>query len=311
MAILQTCVDSQLAPTCPLTKSSNVSLVRTVPTSELIRRWNSAMGIDISRELSGIEQIEMYYSAMADFTFFRPETAAGSAWIYEQLSHFDWYYMPNKWEHSIALDRLADRECILEVGCGQGEFLSLLRSQGCPCFEGVELNSVAADSARRAGFTAHTQPLEEFAATHRDRFDAVCAFQVLEHIAAPIPFLEAAISLLRPRGSLLLSVPNADSYLQLEPWNLLDLPPHHMARWTENTFRWVAQRYALELVSAKTEPLAPYHASAYVTAKLSKYVPLREIARLGGRLGGAILRSTPRLRRQLTGHTIFVELRRP
>jgi 2-polyprenyl-3-methyl-5-hydroxy-6-metoxy-1,4-benzoquinol methylase len=306
----QTCDDSRKTVLCPLTRSSDVSLVRTIPAHELIRRWKSGMRMDISNELSGIEQIDMLYSALADFMFFSPSTVAGSGWLYAQLAQFPWYYMPDKWEHAYAAERLSSCGRVLEVGCGQGEFLQRLQSKGCPYVEGVELNAAAAQSAREKGFVAHSQPLEDFSVGHAGRFDAVCAFQVLEHIADPISFLEAAISLLQPGGLLLLSVPNADSYLQLESWNLLDLPPHHMSRWTEKTFRWVARQFSLELISVKTEPLASYHASAYVTAKLSKYLRVRELARMGGRLGGALLRSVPVLRHQLTGHTLLVELRK-
>jgi hypothetical protein len=67
---------------------------------------------------------------------------------------------------------------------------------------------------------------------------------------------------------LLIGVPNVHSFLRHQR-NLLDLPPHHMSRWSDRLLHRIPEFYPLRLVHLKTEPLAEYHVEAYVNAYLS------------------------------------------
>jgi len=51
---------------------------------------------------------------------------------------------------------------LLDVGCNKGRGLLIYQHNGFSP-EGLELNEKAAQDARKAGFTVHTQTLEEFA----------------------------------------------------------------------------------------------------------------------------------------------------
>ena len=90
------------------------------------------------------------------------------------------------------------------------------------------------------------------------QYDAICAFQVLEHVPAPRRFLSTLISCLRPSGLLIVGVPNADGYLRLQ-CNILNMPPHHMTHWSSRSLRSLVNLYPLQLVTLQTEPLASYH----------------------------------------------------
>jgi SAM-dependent methyltransferase len=99
--------------------------------------------------------------------------------------------------------RTARRDALLEIGCGNGFFLQQARRQGWREVRGVE---PSADAVRRA-------PPELDGAIVRDvmrgglfapeTFDAVCLFQVLDHIANPGALLEECLAVLRPGGCIL------------------------------------------------------------------------------------------------------------
>ena len=69
------------------------------------------------------------------------------------------------------------------------------------------------------GFDIYELMLDELKKKTDQRFDVICAFQVLEHISNPREFLEDIISLLRPSGKILLAVPNSAVMKKIDPQN--------------------------------------------------------------------------------------------
>jgi len=98
---------------------------------------------------------------------------------------------------------------LLDVGCNEGRGLEFYRGRGFSA-EGLELNKTAAERARAKGFTVHGVPLEEF--PREAVFDIVVMANVLEHTFDPVSTIRAARRVLRPGGSLWLSVPNLKSW---------------------------------------------------------------------------------------------------
>jgi len=114
---------------------------------------------------------------------------------------------------------------VLDVGCGTGDLLSVLRERGFEG-EGIELSGDAVRIARDRGLTARSLTAEALAQTEAGRFDAVTMLNVLEHVPAPAQLLDACRTLLGPGGALLVRVPNDFTELQeaarrklgAEPW---------------------------------------------------------------------------------------------
>jgi SAM-dependent methyltransferase len=75
---------------------------------------------------------------------------------------------------------------ILDVGCGNGRFLGLLRDFGCPEWRlvGIDLDADAAAECRARGFEAHVGRVEDFDVAG-PRFDAVIMLQLIEHVEDP------------------------------------------------------------------------------------------------------------------------------
>lgn len=117
---------------------------------------------------------------------------------------------------------------VLDVGCATGNFLNALRQIGWQP-RGVELNEQAAHYARqRLDLDVHTGTLEE-AQFQADQFDLVIFWDVLEHVFNPTETLTEAARITRPKGRLLLTLPNPhsiDARLFGSYWAGWDIPRH-------------------------------------------------------------------------------------
>lgn len=101
---------------------------------------------------------------------------------------------------------------VLEVGFGNGVFLSYCRSQGWNV-TGTELLPELVEIARAAGFDAYRA--DELPNLPDGEFDLVVALDVFEHIPPEhsIAFLRAVSDKLSADGALLLRFPNVDTWI--------------------------------------------------------------------------------------------------
>lgn len=250
-------------PSCPLCLSETVSRIETFATARLVAAWRDRYRIDIEGELRGRTEIPLWACARCDLQFF-PGELAGSASMYEQLQRHDWYYVHDKWEHHEALRAVSRGDRLLEIGAGEGDFVALAAAKGADAL-GIELNPGAVRRATELGRRVEPRDLADLARERPGAFDLVASFQLLEHLADPRAFLLDAIKLLRPGGRLLTAVPNADSWIKHED-NLLDLPPHHVTRWTPRCLERLGETLPLVTEQVAFEPLPPYHVPAFVEA---------------------------------------------
>jgi SAM-dependent methyltransferase len=170
-------------------------------------------------------------------------------------------YSVQKWDFLEGLRDLRAGERVLEVGCGPGHFLNLLREVGCEPI-GMESSPIAAAQARARGHTVHEslQPL----LAGKDRFASIYAFHVIEHVPDPLHFLNDLRRLLQPGGRIGIAVPDQDGPIRLIEPCPQDMPPHHATRWSRYTFERAAQRVELRIARAAREPLTRDNAYYYL-----------------------------------------------
>jgi len=172
--------------------------------------------------------------------------------------------MSEKWEFDIALKSLSQSKNILEIGSALGSFMKACLHKGLSA-TGIELNEAAVKIAKDRGLPVAHADIHQYVEEYPESSDAVCSFQVLEHIPDPKSFIESSLKALRKRGMLVLSVPNSESFLKYQN-NLLDMPPHHMTRWSEASFKALEKIFPIRLEKVFFEPLAAYHVSDYMHA---------------------------------------------
>jgi 2-polyprenyl-3-methyl-5-hydroxy-6-metoxy-1,4-benzoquinol methylase len=132
---------------------------------------------------------------------------------------------------------------ILDVGCGDALFFDRLRQFGE--VEGIESAPELVDPngphrARItvAPFDANFQPGKNY--------DLVLMLDVLEHLDAPEQTLRQALSLLKPGGQVVLTVP---AFRML--WTQHDRLNQHRTRFTKRSFDRVARASGMKIVSSR------------------------------------------------------------
>jgi O-antigen chain-terminating methyltransferase len=108
------------------------------------------------------------------------------------------------------LETLRGSAPVLDLGCGRGELLDMLREAGIEA-RGVELDPALAQAARRRGLeVAESEVLEHLEKQPPDSLGAVTAIHLVEHLeAAEVLALLAEIRrVLRRGGLLLIECPN-------------------------------------------------------------------------------------------------------
>jgi len=170
------------------------------------------------------------------FNSFAPSLASENAGFREeyfgelaQLEAGNWWFRARNALIVWAIDTyLPDCRNFLEIGCGTGFVLSGI----CSAFPSIELSGSEISSTGLA-FAAKRVPSAQFSqmdARHipfREAFDAVGAFDVVEHIADDEAVIAEVGKALRPGGSLLVTVPQHPSL-----WSPQDEHAHHARRYT-------------------------------------------------------------------------------
>lgn len=249
---------------CPLCGSENLHFCQSYEVKRILHEWEF-FKINIKEYISNYSLIHLLNCNDCNIQFFVPTINFATNLLYEQLEKFDWYYMSEKWEHKIALKDLIKSENILEIGSGFGDFIKKVINKKGNVIEGIELNETAVIESQRRGLPVKSVDLQEIAQEFPGHYDAVCSFQVLEHVPNPREFLDNMCNLLKPGGKLILGIPNAESFLKHQ-FNILDMPPHHMTRWSQSTLEKLPELFPIQLDHIKFEPLADYHVNGYVGA---------------------------------------------
>jgi SAM-dependent methyltransferase len=141
---------------------------------------------------------------------------------------------------------------LLDVGCGNGDFLVRMRELGWQV-AGQDPDPGAARVVRELGIECSERPLS--ADSFSEPFDAITLHHVIEHVHDPIELLGACRSLLVPGGRLWLATPNAESFAAQRfgrDWLALDCP-RHLVVFTQPSLDFALGRAGFESASVKAD----------------------------------------------------------
>lgn len=140
---------------------------------------------------------------------------------------------------------------VLDVGCGTGRLLSLLRDVGEPSWEyrGIELDERAVETARARGFNAERARVEDYRPD--GPFDLILLQQVIEHVADPAALLRTLGSWLAPGGVVVLETPNLGGWdyrlFRERLWGGYHFP-RHWVLFSRASLRRLAEAAGLDVV---------------------------------------------------------------
>jgi 2-polyprenyl-3-methyl-5-hydroxy-6-metoxy-1,4-benzoquinol methylase len=139
-------------------------------------------------------------------------TAQESAYIETQLQA-----NLNKFKNQVEIltkHMLPQGAKVLDIGCGGGLFLSLLKQRGAQVM-GIELSDSRAQYAKtKHGLNIDKHPIESdfWQGGYAQHFEAVTLWDVIEHVNFPQRTLQSAVNVLKPGGLVLIDTPCRDSF---------------------------------------------------------------------------------------------------
>lgn len=136
-----------------------------------------------------------------------------------------------------------------ELGCAAGAYLLQLQQQGWKV-TGVEPGNQPAEAARRAGLDVRTGTLDSVEVP-AGAYDFAASWMVIEHVPSPRQTLTDLFQVLRPGGTLAISVPNAGSWESRffgSAWDAWDLP-RHLHHFSPRSIRRLLQQCGFDDVS--------------------------------------------------------------
>lgn len=142
---------------------------------------------------------------------------------------------------------------ILDVGCGNGNFLSSLNPA---IFEknGLEINPQGIKICEEKGIKIYKKSIESEDFGEK-KFDVITLWHVLEHMENPTVLLKKVREILKDDGVLIIQVPNNESMgfkFGKENWFHLD-SPRHLILPNRRTIRKACKNYGLKIIRIKNE----------------------------------------------------------
>jgi 2-polyprenyl-3-methyl-5-hydroxy-6-metoxy-1,4-benzoquinol methylase len=124
---------------------------------------------------------------------------------------------------------------LLDVGCGNGDFLSRARSAGWDV-QGTDLDLAAVEIARKSEIPVWLGPYDS-APFEPASFDVITTDQVIEHIPDPLAFLRTLARWLKPGGLLWVGTPNLDCSIheRFGRFYLALHPPQHLVIFNQHS----------------------------------------------------------------------------
>ena len=130
------------------------------------------------------------------------------------------------------MERFAGKRAVLDIGCGRGEFLELMREAGIPA-AGIDLNAEYVAACREKGLEARAADLFAYLEElPEESLDGIFCAQVVEHLApARLPgMIRLCASRLERGGIIAIETPNPEclaifaTYFYLDPTHVRPVP---------------------------------------------------------------------------------------
>lgn len=165
---------------------------------------------------------------------------AGTDLFYHALVKQTGYYSDYRPEYDVVADAIGSpntEKQILDIGCGEGDFLVLLKKRGHSSLTGIDTTEASVQRCREKGLNVVNSKIETF---DGGPYHSVTAFHCLEHVDDPKAFITESIRLLAPGGKLYIATPYSPQVSEMFWYHPLNNPPHHMLRLNKRSYEQLA-----------------------------------------------------------------------
>lgn len=247
---------------CPLCNFEQCEVLENI-SGKTIRRLYKRINVHVGHLIKA--SLKLYHCGFCDLKFFHP-SITGDETFYNAMQKFNWYYLEEKDEYNFAKKHINPNDSVLEIGCGQGIFTDHLPPIN---YVGLEFSKEATKKVTKKNIRIENLSIEEYSRNKSEIHDVVCCFQVLEHIKDPYGFLYSSLKTLKKNGLLIIAVPSENSFLKYTQNFFLNMPPHHVTRWSDKALEHISKIFDINLLSIYHEKLQKIHETWYLNTLLS------------------------------------------
>jgi SAM-dependent methyltransferase len=247
-------------PFCPVTGRPAVRQIQWVSARLLRDLWRIEFKTDARAAFRGTDGFGLWESPTGLY-FFDPPLEGDRdfyAQFYSKLTGLGLYSQTYiRHEFTMAARSIPAGARVLDVGSGLANFRSCL----LPKANYTGLDPHIADKSKSAEIRGET--LAQHLIEHAGTYDAVCAFQVLEHVTAPAILFAEMVQAVRPGGQIFAGVPHVPSAMTRIPNFIINAPPHHLTWWTKPALAELAKGAGAIVESIENVPWSSSDALIY------------------------------------------------
>jgi len=135
-------------------------------------------------------------------------------------------------------------KALLEVGCGDGQFLEIFKELGVDCFgidTSIENYTKCSEKGIESGVGSVCSNIPS------NCYDAVFTFHYLEHLPSPVQFISNLHRVLKPSGVGLIEVPNYDFIEENNVWK--EFTKDHIFYYRKRALQYLVLKCGFEIES--------------------------------------------------------------
>ena len=236
-----------------------------VTTRLLTGMWRIEFGADVGPSLAGYDRLGLWESPTGLY-FFDPPCEGDNTFytqFYDRLKRLRLFTDKTvREEFLIAARHIPSGARVLDVGSGHGAFRQCVPHAD---YTGLDPHFGGQDAI--AG--VHNETLGQHLVTHANSYDAVCCFQVIEHVRDPRGLFAEIVQAAKPGGVICVGVPQVPSALTRIPNFLVNAPPHHLTWWSKAALLELANGAGAVVQSIESVPWGSGDARVYWIERLS------------------------------------------
>ncbi len=245
---------------CILCDGEDNRTISKIEIRHLVKIFFELLHHDISDEFGDISVLRFVECQNCGLRFFSP-CLVGSSNFYELLSQKmgTSYYQEEKTEYEFAAKHIGYHDRVLDIGSGRGLFSKYVKGS----YTGLDFNPSAVKQAFEDGICVVNESMDAHLDRVPNRYTVITAFQLLEHVANPRAFIESCVNALGAGGLLIIAVPSEDAFVSLQENAVLNMPPHHVSRWSVRALMSLQMIFGIELIALEHEKLSAIHFETY------------------------------------------------
>ena len=238
---------------------------------------NKSVFIEVKDHSVSGEQFQLFYNEEMDMLETRPQPLEENLSRYYQtedyISHTDSKRnIVERVYHAVRQITLkrkiklinscsSNRQSLLDIGCGTGDFLSAAKQNGW------DVTGIEPDEKARAIANAKTNnkvlDADQLFHLEKEQFDVITLWHVLEHLPNLEKQIETFKKLLKPNGTLIIAVPNFKSFdaqYYKSFWAAYDVP-RHLWHFSKTAISKLFQKENLSVVEIRPMLFDAYYVS--------------------------------------------------